>query len=253
MDKASKSVRDGRTYKERSQPEERKKWGLLEKHKDYSARARDFNKKKAKLKALKQKVLEKNPDEFYFGMVNKKGPSRTGKKYTGTVNGDRGNQVLNQDAVRLFKTQDLGYVRTMRNKALKEVEELEKRTVGIKGRGKKVVFVENEEEQQEKAGGNDSDMDMDIDMDFDFEDDEHDEPSKVEDAKEDAAAKNLRKLQEKEADKLEVKLSIARQRLKALTEAEEALDLQRAKMAKSPSIGSVNKNGVKFKIRERKR
>ncbi|KAB8304900.1 hypothetical protein EYC80_004226 [Monilinia laxa] len=97
------------------------------------------------------------------------------------------------------------------------------------------------------------DIDIDMDFDFDFEDDEHDEPSKVEDAKEDAAAKNLRKLQEKEADKLEVKLSIARQRLKALTEAEEALNLQRAKMAKSPTIGSVNKNGVKFKIRERKR
>ncbi|QSZ29470.1 hypothetical protein DSL72_003984 [Monilinia vaccinii-corymbosi] len=249
MDKASKSVRDGRTYKERSQPEERKKWGLLEKHKDYSARARDFNKKKAQLKALKQKVLEKNPDEFYFGMVNKKGPSKTGKNYTGTVNGDRGNQVLSQDAVRLFKTQDLGYVRTMRNKALKEVEELETRTVGIKGHGKKVVFVENEEEQQEKAGGDDSDMDML----FEFEDDENDYASKVEDTKEDATAKHLRKLQEKEADKLEIKLSIARQRLKALTEAEEALDLQRAKMAKSSTIGGVNKNGVKFKIRERKR
>ncbi|KAI9648631.1 hypothetical protein NHQ30_003269 [Ciborinia camelliae] len=251
MDKASKSVRDGRTYKERSQPEERKRWGLLEKHKDYSARARDFNKKKAKLKALKQKVLEKNPDEFYFGMVNRKGPSKTGKKYTGTVNGDRGNQVLNQDAVRLFKTQDLGYVRTMRNKALKEVEELEQRAVGIKGHGKKVVFVEDEEEQQEKAGGDDSDMDMD--MVFDFEDDEYDDTIKNEGANEDVAAKNLRKLQEKEADKLEVKLSIARQRLKALTDAEEALDLQRAKMAKSSTIGGVNKNGVKFKIRERKR
>jgi hypothetical protein len=32
---------------------------------DYSARARDFNQKKAKLKQLRQKVLEKNPDEFY--------------------------------------------------------------------------------------------------------------------------------------------------------------------------------------------
>ncbi|RAL67845.1 hypothetical protein DID88_008571 [Monilinia fructigena] len=96
----------------------------------------------------------------------------------------------------MFKTQDLGYVRrTMRNKALKEVEELEKRTVGIKGRGKKVVFVENEVGTARKSGGNESDMDMDIDMDmdFDFEDDEHDEPSKVEDAKEDTAAKNLRK------------------------------------------------------------
>ncbi|KAM0128196.1 hypothetical protein ACHAQE_003554 [Botrytis cinerea] len=255
MDKASKSVRDGRTYKERSQPEERKKWGLLEKHKDYSARAKDFNKKKAKLKVLKQKVLEKNPDEFYFGMVGKKGPVKTGKRYTGTVNGDRGNQVLNQDAVRLFKTQDLGYVRTERNKASKEVEQLEKRAVGIKARGKKVVFVEDEEEQREKAGDDDSDMDMDMDMDtdFDFEDDRSDDGKKDDDTKEDMATKNLRKLREKEADRLEVKLSIARQRLKALTDAEVALDLQRAKMAKSLTIGGVNKNGVKFKARERKR
>lgn len=189
-------------------------------------------------------------------MVNKKGPSKLSKRYTGTVNGDRGNQVLDQDAVRLFKTQDLGYVRTMRNKALKEVEELEKRTVGIKGRGKKVVFVEDEEEQKEKAGDDDSDVDTDFDMDMDFdfeEEDENDDVNKDEDTKEDKAAKNLRKLQEKEADKLEVKLSIARQRLKALTDAEEALDLQRAKMAKSSTIGGVNKNGVKFKIRERKR
>ena len=48
-----------------------------------------------------------------------------GKNRTGTVNGDRGNEVLSQTAARLFKTQDLGYVRTMRNKALKEVEELD--------------------------------------------------------------------------------------------------------------------------------
>lgn len=178
---------------------------------------------------------------------------KTGKRYTGTVNGDRGNQVLNQDAVRLFKTQDLGYVRTERNKASKEVEQLEKRAVGIKARGKKVVFVEDEEEQREKAGEDDSDMDMDIDMDFDFEDDKSNDAKKDEDTKEDMATRNLRKLREKEADKLEVKLSIARQRLKALTDAEVALDLQRAKMAKSLTIGGVNKNGVKFKARERKR
>ena len=41
--------------------------------------------------------------------------------------------------------------------------------------------------------------------------------------------------------------------MKALTDAEEALELQRAKMAKSPTVGGVNKQGVKFKIRERKR
>jgi U3 small nucleolar RNA-associated protein 11 len=181
--------------------------------------------------------LEKNPDEFYFGMMNKKGPSTMGKNRTGTVDGDRGNQVLSQDAVRLFKTQDLGYVRTMRNKASKEVEELENRVVGIKGDGKRIVFVQDEEEQREKLGEDDVDMNED----------------KEEDIPVDLKAKNLKKMQDKEADKLQARLSIARQRLKALADAEEALDLQRAKMAKSPAAGGVNKAGVKFKVRERKR
>lgn len=170
-------------------------------------------------------------------MMSKKGPT-TGKKGTGTVNGDRGNAVLNQDAVRLFKTQDLGYVRTMRNKTQKEVQDLEQRVTGIRGHGKKIVFVEDEDEQMKKLGA-------DIDMD---EDDEDDEEADI-----DVEAKRLRKLQEKEADKLESKLTIARERLKALAEAEEALELQRAKMAKSPTVGGINKNGVKFKVRERKR
>jgi U3 small nucleolar RNA-associated protein 11 len=198
---------------------------------DYSARARDFNAKKTKLKALRLKTLEKNPDEFYFGMMSKKGPT-TGKKSTGTVNGDRGNAVLSQDAVRLFKTQDLGYVRTIRNKTQKEVDDLERRVAGIRGEGRKIVFVEDEMDQDERVG---DDMDEDEEANVSLE------------------AKKLRKLQEKEADKLESKLTVARERLKALSEAEEALDLQRAKMAKSPTVGGVNKNGVKFKVRERKR
>ena len=157
-----------------------------------------------------------------------------GKNRTGTVNGDRGNEVLSQNAARLFKTQDLGYVRTMRNKALKEVEELEKRSKGIQGEGKKIIFVGDEEEQRRKLEG--------VDMD---EDEDQDEDNK--------AARRLRKMQEKEADKLEAKLTVARERLKALTDAEEALELQRAKMAKSPTVGGVTKQRVKFKVRERKR
>jgi hypothetical protein len=34
-------------------------------------RAKDFNSKKEKIKQLKQKVADRNKDEFYFGMVNK--------------------------------------------------------------------------------------------------------------------------------------------------------------------------------------
>ena len=171
--------------------------------------------------------------------MSRKGPS-TGKNANGTVHGDRGNEVLSQDASRLYKTQDLGYVRTMRNKTTKEVEELQLRVVGIRGEGKKVVWVDDEDNMREKLGEEDEDMDSD--------EEEDGEGDKV-----DVEAGKLRKLQEKEATKLEARLSIAKERLKALTEAEQALELQRGKMAKSPTIGGVNKHGVKFKVRERKR
>ncbi|KAH6669492.1 putative U3 small nucleolar RNA-associated protein 11 [Halenospora varia] len=239
-----------RNHRERGQPEERKKWGLLEKHKDYSLRAKDHNLKKSKLKALKQKVLDKNPDEFYFGMLSRSGPSTMGKKRTGTVNGDRGNEVLSQEAVRLFKTQDLGYVRTMRNQTLKEVKGLEERLVLARSvsrsqvddeidsgfTGRKTVFVDDEVEAEERVLAAE---DMELEM-------EEEEGLSIEE-------KNRRKLQRREAEKLENKLEITRERLKALTEAEEALEMQRARMAKSPSVGGINKNGVKFKVKERKR
>ena len=185
-------------------------------------------------------------------MLSRKGPTTTGKNRTGTVNGDRGNEVLNQDAVRLFKTQDLGYVRTMRNKAAKEVALLESRAKGIRGEGKKVVWVDDEAEQRRIAGDlEDDDADMDSDDFEGFEEDEDDEDKDEPEIS--IEEKNRRKLQRRETQKLENRLDVARERLKALTQAEEALDLQRAKMTKSPTVGGTNKDGVKFKVRDRKR
>lgn len=61
-----------RNHKERGQLANRSKLGLLEKHKDYVQRARDYNSKKDRIKRLKEKASLKNKDEFYFGMVNGK-------------------------------------------------------------------------------------------------------------------------------------------------------------------------------------
>lgn len=168
-------------------------------------------------------------------MMSKKGPSAS-KKSSGTLNGDKGNEVLNQEAVRLFKTQDLGYVRTMRNKTTKEVESLRRRCIGIAAEGRKVVYVDREEEQAERAEEDEERMELEEEAEA-----------------EDAEKKALRKARRKEAGKLETLLELAEKRLESLAQAEEALDLQRSKMAKTPSVGGVNKAGVKFKPRERKR
>lgn len=61
-----------RKYRERSQPANRKGRGLLEKHKDYKLRAVDFHNKEKKIQNLMSKARLRNPDEFYFKMVNSK-------------------------------------------------------------------------------------------------------------------------------------------------------------------------------------
>ena len=90
-----------RAHRERSQPAKRKKLGLLEKHKDYVERSQDYKKKQSFLKTLKKKASERNPDEFYFKMHDSK---VTNGIHTKLTNG------LDNDTVKLLKTQDLGYI-----------------------------------------------------------------------------------------------------------------------------------------------
>ncbi|URE12646.1 U3 small nucleolar RNA-associated protein [Musa troglodytarum] len=92
-----------RTHKERAQPQERKKFGLLEKHKDYVLRARAFHQKEDTLRRLREKAASRNPDEFYFKMVNTRmvdgihRPKSEANEYT-------------PEELMLMKTQDIGYV-----------------------------------------------------------------------------------------------------------------------------------------------
>lgn len=94
-----------KTHKERAQPADRaKKYGLLEKKKDYVLRARDFHKKEDKIMHLRRKAALRNPDEFYFGMQK--------AKTKGGVHGlaAEGAEALPVDVARLLKTQDAAYL-----------------------------------------------------------------------------------------------------------------------------------------------
>lgn len=266
-----------RNHKERAQPLERSKWGLLEKHKDYSLRAKDHNEKRKRLKILREKAADRNPDEFHFGMMSTK--TKDGKKI-----GDRGNKVLSHDTVKLLKTQDAGYLKTVLQKTRRERERLEmeiqidereggelkvlKSGEGVKA--KHTVFVDSKDEQrefdpEEWFGTNDMGLKkaynrsrrksgVQAEDDMKAAEEMHPPKSQKQLEAERQALKEARRERQKTVRSQEVKQNLfaaVKQREQDLVAAAEELELQRAKMAHI--VGGINKNGVKFKIRERKR
>jgi U3 small nucleolar RNA-associated protein 11 len=80
-----------------------KHYKYVEKHKDYVVRAKDYHNKQKYIKNLKNKIVNKDPDEFYFNMKNSK--MVNGKHRD--LNNER-SRVLDAATVKLLKTQDLG-------------------------------------------------------------------------------------------------------------------------------------------------
>jgi U3 small nucleolar RNA-associated protein 11 len=137
--------------------------------------------------------------------------------------------------------------------------------------GKHRVFVENEEEQEEfdadtwfgegKSLPTASRPELPVEEWKDSsEDDELDEQpqKKTVSAKklkeQEEAAKKLKKFEKTRSraqSRTAFRLEMVKKKERELVAAEEELEKQRAKM--NSSVGGVNKNGVKFKLRERKR
>ncbi|KAG5923710.1 hypothetical protein E4U42_004862 [Claviceps africana] len=268
-----------RPHRERAQPLERRRLGLLEKHKDYTLRAKDFGKKKAQLKALRRKATDRNEDEFYFGMMSRKGPGsriQNGKSWEGTVQGDRGNKILSVETVRLLKTQDMGYIRTMRQVLVKEIARLEQQIVLTRG----LDHLDDDDEEDEGDGDDDDEDDVPMTsrpkaarkiVFYDDEDERQEAMRQQLDAEQEARqgdARDETARGEKENDddddndgferarnlrRLKRQLANAKMKVKAFNDAEAALDVQRAKMAKTPTSGGHTRRGKKLIVRERKR
>jgi len=130
-----------RSHKERSQPHDRTKRGLLEKRKDYILRSQDYKRKQQTLKRLSEKASERNPDEFYFSMTNE----RTEK---GVAIADRpGSKSLGVKDIKPLKMQDATYLRTMRNIEKRNIDRLRSVVPSVSGKkGTKILFAEDPEE-----------------------------------------------------------------------------------------------------------
>ena len=186
--------------------------------------------------------------------------------------------LLSHDAVKLLKSQDAGYLRVALGRGRKEMRNVEEE-VGLdaagKGGAKRVVF--DGSAQTESRGKTSSDTgdlmgDNDVnrviaiampetdDTEVEVVDVPENLPptprvksTKALAAQKEAAVrlkaerKKRRRLQEMRVAKLEM----LKKRQKEIVAAVTQLELQRAKMART--VGGVNKNGVKFKTRERKR
>lgn len=146
----TKKVFHSKAHRERAQPANRARFGLLEKKKDYVLRARDFQSKKKRLQAMKVKAAYKNPDEFYFGMVKSRVDKATGK-----VRQEAEHEKLAGDVVKLMKSQDLKHIEEMIrvNEAKLETFKAEHAIIigstysaANKSKGKHVKFVEDDSE-----------------------------------------------------------------------------------------------------------
>lgn len=216
-------------------------------------------------------------------MLSRKGPatklSSGSKKWDGTVAGDRGNKSLDMNVVRLLKTQDMGYVRSARNLAMKEVRTLEERVIALGGDSNDLLANEKEED--------DDGMDLDLDFEDDgsgakrkparkskkiiFADGRDEREDQIrQDAERNAPGEDDmeavvvpdggRKPEKLAAEqkkrllaKLQRRLQNSRKKQSVLAKTEQELEVQRAKMAKTATVGGVTKSGKKFKVRERKR
>jgi len=135
-------------HRERAQIEEREYLGFLEKKKDYVARAKDFKGKQARLKSLKRKALERNPDEFYWKMT------KTKLTEDGVHELDNPQEeVLTAEQQNLMETQNIGYVRWKLQIEQKKVLRLQSRLKeleAIAAPKQHIYFVDSKSELKKK-------------------------------------------------------------------------------------------------------
>jgi U3 small nucleolar RNA-associated protein 11 len=103
---------------------------------------------------MREKIANKNPDEFYFGMHNSRVDSKSGRH----VKTDEKRQKeleekgLGSDAVRIMKDQDLAYVRMQRVMDAKKIERLQSSLHYLEGNTTNTMNGDDEDDVEEEGG-----------------------------------------------------------------------------------------------------
>ncbi len=145
-------------YRERVQPADRKRFGTMERHKDYVLRARDFHKKERQIKKLRLAASMRNPDEFDREMAHSR--VKDGEHVSAPRREDRGGK---RAAAKRENIEDLRHLTMARTHQAKVVQRLKSDSALAVGsskgvRGKRVVFLGDDEEAASKDQGRENDF-----------------------------------------------------------------------------------------------
>jgi U3 small nucleolar RNA-associated protein 11 len=247
------------------------------------------------LKRLQEKAKDRNPEEFNFGMVGAKN-SQQGKhgRGVGVSRDSAAARGLSHDAIKLLKTQDQNYLRTVGERIRRQIDRLEQNmqlqdgmnvALGVKSKKeepeednddefdgfddfddldfgapvtpkpRKVVFADDKGDQQSMKRRHEDDDSMDEDEDeveAKTSSQTRKTPKQLAAEKEAMReARRARKIRKRVIEGRENKLVALRKQYAEIQKAEREVELQRGKMDRS--VGGTNKDGLKWKVRERKR
>ena len=259
---------------------------------DYSLRAKDYNVKKAKIKRLEEKARDRNPDEFHFGMMGgknktqgKHGSGGIGRESAAGLSHDAIKLLKTQDQGYLRTAGDRlrRQIETLQreiqlqggmNEALgikpkqkKQPESDDDEFDGfddfddfdtpepVKKKSRKILFADDRGDQQVMKNQRTEPEPTDS---MEESEDEVESSKAKKTPKQIAAerktiadARRARKIRKRATEGRENKLAALQKQFGEIQAAEREVEWQRAKMENS--VGGTNKNGVKWKIRERKR